>query len=182
MQPRTVTAPASKSVAVIGLLSALYVVGGVLVGNALGPLLRGYPAHFLRGFLMSSAAAYAGRAWSATMMGAIAGVIMLVTIPAPAPYLPLASLAAGVAYDTACRAGGSYVENSRKKGRILIATSLSSISESIVALSILTALGIIEAPLSIIILIWLAAMAGNILISNAGAAVTLWILIRRKII
>ncbi|MDJ0269979.1 MAG: hypothetical protein NXY59_05465 [Aigarchaeota archaeon] len=116
------------------------------------------------------------------MMGAIAGVIMLVTIPAPAPYLPLASLAAGVAYDMACRVGGAYVKNSRKRGRILLATSFSSISESIVALSILTALGIIEAPLSVIILIWLATMAGNILISNAGAVVTLWILRRRKII
>ena len=172
--------PFSKSLAVIGLVSALYIVSGGLLGIVVGPFLRGYPAHFMRGWLMSAVAAYSRRMWSASLMGLISGLLFLVIVPAPAPYLPLASFMAGVVYDLVCSLGGGYGVNARAWRRIIPAIALSGFAESVVALAVLTFMGIIEAGAFVLAIIWAVAISANILLSILGSLVTVW-MIRRGI-
>ena len=172
--------PLSRSLAVIGLVSALYILAGGLLGIVVGPFLRGYPAHFMRGWLMSAVAAYSKRMWSASLMGIISGLLFLVIVPAPAPYLPLASLAAGVVYDLICKIGGRYGDNAKSGKRILAAISISGMAESIVALSILTFVGFIAVQGSLLAMIWAAAILANVVLSALGSLVTIW-MIRRGI-
>jgi len=170
----------SKSIAFIGVFSALYAAGGLVTGFLSGPLLRGYPTHFLRGWFMSSVAAYSRRMWSATAMGLIAGIVFLITIPAPAPYLLASSLAAGLVYDLSLRLGNHYSRNARGKRRIIFSTTLSGVAESVTALSILTLIGLFQVTPVVLLLIWIIGIALNILISNIGALLTV-LLIRRGV-
>ena len=169
----------SRSIAVIGLFSAIYILGGGVLGAIVGPFVRGYPAHFMRGWLMSASAAYTGRAWSASLMGLIAGLAMLVIVPAPAPYIPVATLAAGLAYDAAVNLGGKYAENSRRPRRIILATSISSVVEAVIVLAILTYLGLFTSNIQVVAFIWVAATLANIALACLGALVTLWSIKRR---
>lgn len=168
----------SRAIAFIGVFSALYAAGGLVTGFLSGPLLRGYPTHFLRGWFMSSVAAYSRRMWSATAMGLIAGVIFLVTIPAPAPYLLASSLAAGLVYDLTLRLGTTYASSARMRRRIVLSTTLSGAAESLTALSVLSFIGLFQVAPMVLLLIWIGGIAANILISNAGALLTI-LLMRR---
>jgi LytS/YehU family sensor histidine kinase len=168
----------AKNIAVIALISALYAVLGTLSGLLVGPALRGYPAHFFRGLTMSVAAAYSGRMWSTTLMGLISGLVFLALVPAPAPYLLASTLAAGLVYDLVVAAGGSYQVSSRRRGRILSAVSLSGLAESLVALAILTYLGFFQVPASVLAMIWVGAIAANLVLSVAGSSITILILNR----
>lgn len=166
--------------AVIALISALYAVLGTVSGLLLGPALRGYPAHFFRGLTMSMTAAYSRRMWSTTIMGAISGLIFLAIVPAPAPYLLIASLSAGLIYDLTTRIGGSYAESSRRSRRIAVATILSGVGESVVALTLLTYFGLFKVTPTVLAIIWVSAVAANIVISLAGASITLLLLRRYR--
>jgi len=162
--------PVSRQIAFIGILSAAYVAAGTTLGFLVGPALRGYPAHFFRGLLMSATAAYSRRMWSSTAMGAISGLIFLVTVPiTPAPYLLPASIAAGVAYDLSARVRSQYQESVRSRRRILLSTVLSGLAESVVALAILTYVGLFKVSPPVVALIWAGAIVANILISSLGA-------------
>ena len=171
----------SKSVAVIGLFSAIYILGGGVLGIIVGPFLRGYPAHFLRGWLMSASAAYSGRMWSASLLGLIAGIVFLVMVPAPAPYLPLATLAAGVVYDLALSPIAKYGSNAVSSRRIILATSVSSIAEAVVALAILTYVGLFTSNPLVLAIIWIAAILANIILACVGALITIFS-IRKRIL
>ena len=170
----------TRHIAVIALLSALYSILGAASGLLVGPLLRGYPAHLFRGLTMSMTAAYSQRKWSTTLMGFISGIIFLVIVPAPAPYLLAASLAAGLAYDAVIMVGGRYAESSRRRGRIVLGTVVSSVAEAVVALSILTYVGLFEVQAMVLTMIWLGAAAANIVLSLGGASITILLLRRFK--
>lgn len=171
----------SMSVAVIGLFSAIYILVGGVLGVVIGPFLRGYPAHFLRGWLMSSSAAYSGRMWSASLLGLISGLVFLVVVPAPAPYLPLATLAAGVTYDLALSPVTKYSSNALSSRRIILATSISSVAESITALAVLTYIGLFTDNPIILAIIWTAAILANITLACVGSLITIFS-IRKKIL
>ncbi len=170
----------TRHVAVIALLSALYSILGGASGLLVGPLLRGYPAHFFRGLTMSMTAAYSQRRWSTTLMGFISGLIFLVIVPAPASYLLASSLVAGLAYDAVIMVGGRYAESSRRRGRIVLGTVVSSVAEAVVALSILTYVGLLEVQAMVLAMIWLGAAAANIVLSLGGASITVLLLRRFK--
>ncbi|GBC68975.1 hypothetical protein HRbin01_00665 [archaeon HR01] len=168
----------AKNIAVIALISASYSVLGTASGLLVGPALRGYPAHFFRGLLMSMAAAYSRWMWSTALMGVISGLVFLVLVPAPAPYLLASTLAAGLVYDAVVAVGGSYAASARRRGRILSAATLSGLAESVVALAILTYLGFFQVPAPVLAIIWAGAIAANLVLSVAGSSVTILILRR----
>jgi len=181
MRAEVVRVPVSRAVAVIGLFSAIYIFGGGLLGIVVGPFLRGYPAHFLRGWLMSAVAAYSKRMWSASLMGLISGLVFLVFVPAPAPYLPLATFAAGLAYDLSLRAGNSYGVAALSPRRIVFSTSVSSVGESVVALAILTYVGVIPSQQPLLTILWVVAIVANVALACVGSLITIWA-IKRNIL
>jgi hypothetical protein len=170
----------TRQITVIALLSALYSVLGSASGLLVGPALRGYPAHLFRGLTMSMTAAYSRRRWSTTLMGLISGLIFLAIVPAPAPYLLASSIAAGLVYDIVIGFGGHYPESSRMRRRIAAGTVLSGVAESVVALAILTYVGLFKVTSTVLAIIWVSAIAANIVLSLAGASITMLLLRRFK--
>jgi len=170
----------TRQITVISLLSALYSVLGTASGLLVGPALRGYPAHIFRGLTMSMTAAYSQRKWSTTLMGLISGLIFLAIVPAPAPYLLASSLAAGLVYDIVIGFGGHYAESSRRRRRIAAGTIISGVAEAAVAMAILTYVGLFTVTPTVLAIIWVSAIAANIVLSLAGASITILLLRRFK--
>lgn len=169
---KTLTA---KTIPVIALSAAFYVITASLSGLVL-PAVRGYPAHFFRGLAMSTVAAYTGRVWSVSFMAAVSGLVLLAVVPAPAPYLLFSTVAAGVVYDLSL--GNAYAQSSRNSRRIMAGTLLSGLAEGVVAMAILTYVGLFQVQPQMLAIIWVAAIAANLVLSAAGAQVAV-LLIRR---
>ncbi|MEM2514993.1 MAG: hypothetical protein QXQ70_04045 [Candidatus Caldarchaeum sp.] len=165
----------TKNLSVIALSAAFYVLMSALFGLTL-PAARGYPAHFFRGLVMSAVAAYSGRMWSVTSMSVVAGLVLLGVVPAPAPYLFFSTTAAGLVYDLSL--GKKYADVCRKPRRILAGTLVSGLAEALVAMSILTYVGLFQAQLQMLAVIWVGAIAANLVLSAAGAQVTVLVLRR----
>jgi hypothetical protein len=125
----------SRSVATIGLFSALYIVSSGLVSYVTQ---LGYPEHFLRGILMTAVILRTGRKWSATMMGVVCGIVFMFAVASPAPYLLFSTVASGLVFDLVLMAGSSYAASVRSRTRILVGAAVSGLAESVVALTILT--------------------------------------------
>lgn len=160
----------AKAVSVIALFTAAYLFLTAVTGLAL-PILRGYPAHFYRGLTMPAAAAFTRTKGTATVMGLVSGLVFAAIIPAPAAaYLIASNFAAGLTYDLFL--GKNYAENSRRPRRMLTATMLSGVFEGIAAMSILTYVGLFQASAVAIAFIWVGAIAANVVLSAAGAQVT----------
>ncbi len=167
----------AKNISIIALFAALYVFMGSLVGLVV-PALRGYPAHFFRGLTMSGVAAYSRRMWSASIMGLISGLIFFAVVPAPAPYLLPSSIVAGLLYDLSL--GKGYVDTCRNPKRVTLGTLVSGLGEGAVAMAILTYVGFFRVQFQVLAVIWVAALAANMLLSTLGAQVTLLLLRRYK--
>jgi len=165
----------TKTVAIVALSSAFYVVAAGLSGLVL-PAVRGYPAHFFRGLAMSAAAAYTGQMWSVTFMAIISGLLLVAVVPAPAPYLLPATVAAGVVYDLAM--AQNYITSSRSPRKITLATLTSGLVEGITAMGILTYIGLFNTTPTTLVIIWTSAIAANMILSVIGAQITV-LLIRR---
>ncbi|MEM4642923.1 MAG: hypothetical protein QXF36_07130 [Candidatus Caldarchaeum sp.] len=165
----------TKQLSIIALSAAFYVLMGAITGLVL-PAARGYPAHFFRGLAMSAAGAYTRRMWSVTVMSLIAGVLFMVLVPAPAPYLLFSTVAAGLLYDLSM--GRNYPDVCRKRRRITMATVVSGLGEAVVALGILTYVGLFNVQPSALAVIWIVTIAANLVLSTAGAQVTVALLRR----
>lgn len=169
---------ASRAIALIGLFSALYIVTSG-IASFLSQL--GYPEHFLRGILMSAAVLWTGKKWSATIMGLVSGLIFLLLVPSPAPYLLPSTFISGLVFDAIILVGGSYEVASRSRLRLILAAAISGLAESIVALSILT---VFSAPtlgrtFGAIAAAWSFDIALNIILSSIGAYLVFRFLIKR---
>lgn len=165
----------TKNISTIALSAAFYVLMSALFGLTL-PAARGYPAHFFRGLTMSAVAAYTGRMWSVSLMSIISGLVLLAVVPAPAPYLFIATVAAGVVYDLSL--GEKYAEACRKPRRIVAGTMVSGLAEAIVAMGILTYVGLFQVQLQMLAVIWAGAIAANLVLSALGSQVTILVLRR----
>lgn len=171
----------TRSIASIGLFSALYVIIGGILGTVLGPAFHGIPIHFPRGLLMSGVSANVRKMWSATLMGIVSGIIFVLTVPAPAPYLLLSTAGSGFVYDLVVRARGSYQSVARSTGVVSVASVVSGLAESIIALASLTLIGLISLNGTTFVFVWLTDMVANVILSLAGGLVTIW-MVRRKMI
>ena len=157
----------SRSIAMIGLFSALYIVTSGLTSVITQV---GYPEHFLRGIFMSSLILTTRRKWSATLMGVVCGLVFL-AVPAPAPYLFPSTIVSGVVFDLALIIGTKYGESAISQTRLLVGAGLSGFGESVVALLILTIFtpGILGKTFDALALAWSADIILNIILSIAGA-------------
>lgn len=177
MQPVR-TLKSAKTVSIITLSTAFYIFLTAVTALAL-PVLRGYPAHLYRGVTMSLAAAYTRVKGTATIMGLVSGLVFAAIVPAPASgYLIVSNFVAGLTYDLFL--GRNYFENSRKTRRIIFAIMMSGLFEGISAMAILTYVGLFAVSPFALAFIWAGAIAANLLLSTAGAQVTILILRRFK--
>ncbi|MCS7129634.1 MAG: hypothetical protein NZ919_03250 [Candidatus Caldarchaeum sp.] len=166
-----------KNISFVALSAAFYVLMAAMSGLVL-PAMRGYPAHFFRGLAMSAVAAYSGRMWSTSFMAVISGLVLMAVVPAPAPYLLFATAAAGVVYDISL--GRKYAESCRRPRRVIVGTMFSGFAEAVVAMSILTYVGLFQVQPQMLAVIWVGAIAANLVLSVAGAQVSL-LLLRRYV-
>ena len=102
--------------------------------------------------------------------------MFMVLVPAPAPYLLFSTVAAGLLYDLSM--GRSYSEACRKPRRIALATVVSGLAEAVVALGILTYVGLFDVQPIVLAFIWIVTIAANLVLSTAGAQVTIALLRR----
>lgn len=159
-------ASSSRTIAIIGLFSALYIVSSGIVSYITQV---GYPEHFLRGILMTAVILRTGKKWSATMMGAVCGIVFLVVVPSPAPYLLASTFVSGLVFDLALLAG-SYAKSIKSVPRILIGACVSGFAESVVALAILTYAGFFGSKtFSALGIAWTTDIVLNIVLSAIGA-------------
>jgi hypothetical protein len=145
-------------------LSGLYLaygyVSGVTLGNSIGSL----DLIFLIALLFAVVAGVTRRAWSATLLGTITGLILLGTPGAPSPaHIAVPLIAGGFVFDLSFRLLGS--ETGRLgRYRIVIAGALGSFVMAPVGLAVLQASG-----LAYVAVIWILAIIGNTLVGAAGA-------------
>jgi hypothetical protein len=164
----TVTVSSTRSIAIIGLFSAAYIVTS---GLASFVTQLGYPEHFLRGILMTAAILQTGRKWTATTMGVVCGLVFALVVPSPAPYLLPSTIVSGLVFDIVLVLGSKYSVSSRSKTRLLIGAGLSGLGESIVALAILTAFApaVLVSTSGSIVIAWSADLVLNVVLSLVGA-------------
>jgi hypothetical protein len=175
-----VTVSSSRSIAVIGLFSALYIVTSGLTSFVTQV---GYPEHFLRGILMTAVILRTGRKWSATIMGVVCGLVFALVVPAPAPYLLPSTIISGIVFDLALIIGSKYDVASRSQTRLLIGAGLSGLGESVVALSVLTifAPGYLGKSFNALTIAWSADVVLNIILSIIGALIAFRYLLRKPL-
>jgi hypothetical protein len=163
----------------IGLFSALYIVSSGIVSYITQV---GYPEHFLRGILMTALILRTGRKWSATMMGAVCGVVFLVVVPSPAPYLLASTFVSGLVFDLVLMVG-SYAKSIRSTSRVLVGAAVSGVAESIVALTIITAIAATQIfgtkTLTGLSIAWSTDIVLNIVLSLVGAVLAIRFLSKR---
>lgn len=175
MQP-VPTLKSAKTISIITLSTAFYIFLTAVTGLAL-PVLRGYPAHFYRGVTMSMAAAFTRVRGTATIMGLVSGLVFAAIVPAPASaYLIASNFVAGLSYDLFL--GRNYAGNARKPRRVTFSIMLSGLFEGATAMAILTHVGLFQASALVLAFIWAGAIAANLILSAAGAQITVLILRR----
>ncbi len=156
----------TRSIALIGLFSALYIVTSGLTSVVTQV---GYPEHFLRGFFMASLILLTRRKWSATLMGIVCGVVFI-AVPAPAPYLFPATVVSGVVFDLALILGTKYSSSSISQTRLLFGAGVSGLAESLVGLLIISMFtSILGKTFDAIAIAWTADIVLNIVLSIIGA-------------
>jgi uncharacterized membrane protein (DUF4010 family) len=142
----------------------------------------GYPEHFLRGILMTALVLRTGRKWSATMMGAVCGIVFLLAVPSPAPYLLFSTFVSGLVFDLVLMSG-SYAKAIKSTTRLLTAAAVSGVAESIVALSIITALAAEKIlgtdTFAGLTIAWSTDIVLNIILSAIGAILAIRFLSKR---
>jgi hypothetical protein len=169
----------TRALAIIGLLSALYIISAGLVSSLFGNLAKGYPEHFLRGILMTIVVISTGRKWSATIMGVVCGVVFAFAVGAPAPYVLASTIVSGLVYDLALMGKGPYSKIIKSAWRITLGSVVSGLAESLVALSILTLAGVLNGIFYAIAAAWETDIALNLVLSGLGAVVGIRIIRQR---
>ena len=153
------------------MFTALYIITAGIVGSFLGPFAHGYPEHFLRGFLMAGLVVRTRRMWSATMMGLASGLVFVLVVPSPAPYLLASTFVSGLVFDLVLLAGSKYGESVKSLSRIMLGSGISGIAESITALAFLTFLGTFGSYAEPISIIWGTDISVNIVLSLVGSVI-----------
>ena len=179
----------SKRISYAAMFSALYLLLAYFTSLFLGPQLRGSDAHLIRATLMVLLAARLRTPGGPILMGLISGMLLL-GIPAPISffYLP-GSLAAGLVYDASLNMG-NYAEATQSRKRVILASALSGLSESIIVTAGFFIIGFpfqeISTRLSLgglnpgIAGIWLYSIGKNGLMSIIGAIIALSLIPRLK--
>lgn len=152
-------------IAQVGLFSALYIVSSGIV-SVISQV--GFPEHFLRGLLMTALILRTNRKWSATMMGAVSGIVFAIVVPSPAPYLLPSTFASGLVFDLVLMSG-SYASSIKSTPRILAAAAISGVAESLVALAILTYAGFFGEVFTALVYALSTDVVLNIVLSIIGA-------------
>lgn len=159
----------SRAIVMIGLFSSLYIVSSGIV-SFISQV--GYPEHFLRGLLMTALVIRTKRRWSATMMGAVSGIVFAIVVPSPAPYLLASTFASGIVFDLVLMAG-SYASSIRTTPKLLAAVATSGVAESLVALAILTNAGFFGRAFTLLAYAWSTDVVLNIVLSIVGAVLAI---------
>ena len=167
--------PPSRTIAMIGLFSALYIVSSGIVSFVSQV---GYPEHFLRGLLMTALILRTGKKWSATLMGAVCGIIFVLVVPSPAPYLLASTFVSGLVFDLVLMIG-SYARSVRSTPKLLVGVAVSGVAESLVALAILTYAGFFGKAFAALAYAWSTDVFLNIILSVIGAVLAIWFLPKR---
>ena len=131
----------SRDLALTASLSAVYVSYTLISSYAVGYFTHGVDAFFVRSLLFVVLAALTTKTGRASLMGFISGIALELTVPAPIHFYIFPSvLSYGLTYDAHMSSRG-FTHHVLKLKSVLIATALSSLVMSIVALSIFTTLG-----------------------------------------
>lgn len=168
-------APSSRMIAMVGLFSALYIVSSGIVSFVSQV---GYPEHFLRGLLMTALILRTDRKWSATLMGAVSGIVFVLVVPSPAPYLLASTFVSGLVFDLVLMIG-SYANSVRSAPKLMIGVAISGVAESLVALAILTYAGFFGRAFTALVYAWSADVILNIILSVIGAVLAIRFLPKR---
>ena len=137
------SASRTRTIALIGLFSALYIVLAGVVGSFLGTLAQGYPEHFLRGLLMAALVVRTRKMWSATTMGVVCGLVFAaVPSPYPAVFITISTVLSGLVFDISLATVGSYAQSTASKFRVMLGSGISGVVESVSLLSLVTFYGL----------------------------------------
>ncbi len=154
----------SRDLALIAVLSGLYLAYGYVSGVTLGNTIGSLDLIFLITLLFTVVVGVTRRAWSATLLGTITGLILLPTPGAPSPaHIALPLIVGGLVFDLSVRMLGS--ETSRyRKNRMVIAGALASFAMTPVGLAVLQASGLPQ-----LLIVWVLAISGNTVVGVVGA-------------
>jgi len=159
----------SKGLMLTALFSAIYVSYGYVSSITIGGVTHGVDTSFVRSALFPLLVAYTLQFGYSTLMGAVSGIIFTFVILGPFPiYLLPSVLLYGLTYDLYMRTVG-YSTNAKKAKHILAASAVSSIVMSLVALAILTLMGIL--PTSGLVFIWVFGVLRDVAMGFAGGIV-----------
>lgn len=102
-------------------------------------------------------------------MGTVCGVVFLLAVGSPAPYLLPSTFVSGFVFDLALMTG-SFFESVRSVSKMLIGVAVSGAAESLVALAIITSFGVFGArPFEALSAVWSIDVILNIILSCLGA-------------
>lgn len=164
----------SRVLMLTALFSAVYVAYSYLSSVVIGEAAHGLDTNLVRSALFVLLAALTMKFGASTLMGAVCGVIFLLVIPAPFPvYLFVSVLLYGLTYDLYMRLAG-FSNSVTKTKHVITATVISSILMSIVALAILTGVGVL--PPEGLIYIWIFGVLGDVVVGVIGSVIGLRIL------
>ena len=154
----------SRDIALVAGLSGLYLaygyVSGVTLGNAIGSL----DLILLIALLFTVLASVTRRAWSATLLGTITGLVLLGTPGAPSPaHIAVPLIAGGLVFDLSVRQIASETSRYGRK-RMVVAGALGSFAMAPVGLAVLQASGLPQ-----LVVVWILAIIGNTVVGAVGA-------------
>lgn len=113
-------------------------------------------------------------------MGAVSGVVFMIVVPSPAPYLLASTFVSGLVFDLVLTAG-LFSKSIRSVSKILLAAAISGSAESLTALSVLTYAGFFETKaFDVLFIAWFADVMLNIVLSVLGALVAVKFLSNRE--
>lgn len=112
-------------------------------------------------------------------MGAVCGIVFLIVVPSPAPYLLASTFVSGLVFDLAL-IPGSFSKSIKSSTRVLIGAAVSGVAESLVALAILTYAGFFGTKaFTVLGIAWSTDVVLNIILSLVGALIAIRFLSRK---
>lgn len=164
--PRVRGTSTSRYVALVAMLTALFIVYGYVSSIEFRPITRSLDLFFLLPAFFAILISLTGKKWGGTILGTIIGLIFLGTPSAAgnfSPHITISVIINGLVFDLYLQhSGGSLLDPSRR--HLVIAGTLGNFAMAPTGLLILQAVG---GPSSAVV--WAIALIGDTLAGSLGA-------------
>jgi hypothetical protein len=164
--PRVSGTSTSRYIALVAVLTALFIVYGYVSSIEFRPVTRSLDLFFLLPAFFAILMSLTGKKWGGTILGTIIGLIFLGTPSAAgnfSPHITASVIVNGLVFDLYMqRSGGSLLDPSRR--HLVIAGTLGNLAMAPTGLLVLQAVG---GPSSAVV--WAIALIGDTLAGALGA-------------